>query len=98
MSFTVLAYGEVLWDLLPTGPVLGGAPFNLVYRVETLGDRGLMASRLGRDEWGRKALGIIRDLGMDTGLIQWDPERPTGTVEVSFDAKRNLAPVAWPSD
>ncbi|MBN1835395.1 MAG: carbohydrate kinase [Spirochaetales bacterium] len=89
MSFTVLAYGEVLWDLLPTGAVLGGAPFNFLYRVRTLGDRGLMVSRLGRDELGREALGVIRDLGMDTRHLQWDQERPTGRVEVSFDAARN---------
>ena len=89
MSYTVLAYGEVLWDLLPTGPVLGGAPFNFVYRVQSLGDRGLMVSRLGRDELGEEALGIIRGLGMDTGHLQWDAERPTGTVEVSFDERRN---------
>ena len=89
MSFTVVAYGEVLWDLLPSGAVLGGAPFNFVYRVQTLGDRGLMVSRLGRDELGEKALGTIRNLGMDTAHLQWDDEHPTGSVEVSFDQRRN---------
>ena len=89
MSFTILAYGEVLWDLLPGGAVLGGAPFNFVYRSRTLGNRGLMVSRLGRDELGRRALESIRNLGLDTSHLQWDGERPTGTVEVSFDQKRN---------
>lgn len=89
MSYNVLAFGEVLWDLLPGGAVLGGAPFNFVYRIESLGNRGYMISRLGEDELGRKAVGVIRRLGMDTSHLQWDDVRPTGTVEVSFDERRN---------
>jgi fructokinase len=89
VSYNVLAFGEVLWDLLPGGAVLGGAPFNFVYRIESLGNRGIMVSRLGEDELGRKADGLIRGLGMDTGHLQWDDARPTGTVEVSFDERRN---------
>jgi fructokinase len=80
-----MSFGEVLWDLLPTGPVLGGAPFNFAYRATTLGHRALIASRLGRDENGRAAFARIAELGMETGFIQWDPTRPTGTVPVSFD-------------
>ncbi len=50
MQKLIVAYGEILWDLMPTGSVLGGAPFNFVYRVNSLGHRGLMVSRLGNDE------------------------------------------------
>jgi fructokinase len=89
LSYDVLAFGEVLWDLLPTGAVLGGAPFNFAYRVSSLGNRGLMVSRLGRDELGREAMGIIRGLGMDTSHLQWDDGKPTGTVEVAFDERRD---------
>lgn len=89
MSRTVVAYGEILWDLLPSGAVLGGAPFNFVYRVNSLGHRGVMVSRLGRDDRGDRALEIVKELGLETGYLQWDPEHPTGTVEVSFDEKRN---------
>jgi fructokinase len=81
---TVLAYGETLWDLLPSGPVLGGAPFNFVYRVNSLGERGVIVTRLGRDELGRKALAQIEALGMATDFVQWDEEAPTGTVEVDL--------------
>jgi len=51
----IMAFGETLWDLLPTAAVLGGAPFNFAYRVNSLGDNGLIVTRLGRDERGRKA-------------------------------------------
>jgi fructokinase len=87
MGYTVVSFGEVLWDLFPTGPVLGGAPFNFAYRLTSLGDRGLMASRLGRDDRGRAAFVRMAELGMDASLIQWDSARPTGTVAVSFDAR-----------
>ena len=89
MSSTVVAYGEILWDLLPSGAVLGGAPFNFVYRVDSLGRCGVMVSRLGRDDLGKRALEIVKDLKLETGYLQWDPEHPTGTVEVRFDEKKN---------
>ncbi len=84
MQRTVLAFGELLWDLLPSGPTLGGAPFNFVYRVNSLGDRGLMVSRLGRDELGERAWAQVESLGMDGRLIQWDDDAPTGTVQVDL--------------
>jgi len=89
MSCTVVAYGEILWDLLPDGAVLGGAPFNFVYRVDSLGHRGVMVSRLGEDDLGSRALRIVEDLGLDTSYLQRDPEHPTGTVEVRFDARND---------
>jgi len=85
MTKTILAFGEVLWDILPSCTVLGGAPFNFIYRVNSLGDMGLMVSRLGRDELGRKAFDQIVQLGLDTTYIQWDEHLPTGMVQVSFD-------------
>jgi fructokinase len=84
---TVVAFGETLWDLLPSGPVLGGAPCNFAYRVNSLGDRGLLVTRLGRDELGRKAFQSLQDLGMDTALVQRDDVRPTGTVPVTIDVR-----------
>jgi fructokinase len=85
MKKTTVAFGELLWDILPSCTVLGGAPFNFAYRVNSLGDTGLIVSRLGRDELGRKAFGQVVQLGLDTTYIQWDDSLPTGTVQVSFD-------------
>ena len=89
MKKIVVAFGEVLWDILPSCVVLGGAPFNFAYRVNSLGDAGLMASRLGQDDLGRQAFDRIVSLGLQTRLLQWDDEAPTGTVQVSFDAQNN---------
>jgi fructokinase len=84
MKKTIFAFGELLWDILPSCTVLGGAPFNFAYRVNSLGDTGLMVSRLGHDELGRKAFDQVVQLGLDTTYIQWDDSLPTGTVKVSF--------------
>ena len=89
MKKTILAFGEVLWDILPYCTVLGGAPFNFAYRVNSLGDAGLMISRLGRDELGQKAFEEVLSLGMDTKFLQWDEGYPTGAVQVSFDEENN---------
>ncbi|MHC4605059.1 MAG: carbohydrate kinase family protein [Planctomycetota bacterium] len=89
MAKTFLAFGELLWDLLPTATILGGAPFNFVYRVNALGDRGLMVSRLGRDELGKQAFDKVVVLGVETTYLQWDERYPTGTVKISFDADNN---------
>ena len=74
----------MLWDLLPSGQFLGGAPFNFVYRVASIGDRGTMVSRIGTDELGQRALGTIERLGMSSVCIQRDPVHPTGTVPIAI--------------
>jgi fructokinase len=89
MRKTVVAFGEILWDLLPTGAKLGGAPFNFAYRVNSLADYGIIVSRLGRDELGKQAWDEVSSLGMDTSHIQWDRTFPTGTVEITLDENNN---------
>ena len=89
MQKTVLSYGEILWDILPTETILGGAPFNFAYRVNSLGDKGIFVSRLGKDEQGRKAFENVVSLRIDTSYLQWDEKYPTGRVIVSFDQKNN---------
>jgi fructokinase len=84
-SFNVVAFGEVLWDLLPDQAIIGGAPFNFAYRAGSLGHRTYIVSRVGRDDLGDKALRKVRDLGMSTTYIQRDSRFPTGTVEVFLD-------------
>lgn len=83
----VVAFGEALWDLLPDGPALGGAPLNFAYRCVTLGMRGVLVSRVGTDRLGDDSVGRMERLGMDTRFIQRDPRRPTGTVVVRLDAR-----------
>lgn len=89
MKKNILSYGEILWDILPTETILGGAPFNFAYRVNSLGDNGIFVSRVGTDERGRQALEKASSLGMETAYIQRDSDNPTGTVLVSFDEEHN---------
>ena len=83
-AFTVVAFGEILWDLLPSGPVIGGAPFNFTYRINELGNEGLIVSCLGTDDYGQQARERIRELNMPADYVQ-QRERPTGTVEIFLD-------------
>ena len=89
MNSTILSFGEALWDLLPTGPALGGAPLNFAYRLNSLGHRSIIVSRLGKDEFGQKARKQIVSLGMEDTYLQWDETYPTGTVEIYFDKDKN---------
>lgn len=96
----IVGLGEVLWDLLPTGASLGGAPANFAYITQLLGDQGVVASRVGCDALGRQASERMQELGLDVGHVQVDSEYPTGTVKVEVDvqgqAKFEIAsPVAW---
>ena len=84
-SFNVVAFGEVLWDLLPDKVIIGGAPFNFTYRINSLGNNAYIISSVGKDDYGEKALEKIRELKMSTEYIQQDSRYPTGTVEVFLD-------------
>ena len=78
----MVGLGEVLWDLLPSGKKLGGAPANFAYMVNVLGDQGIIASRVGDDEFGREAKQSIKELGLDAAYVQQDHQHPTCTSEV----------------
>ena len=81
----IVGLGEVLWDMLPGGKQLGGAPANFAYITSLLGDEGLVASRLGADELGSAALKRLSDLHLTTSYLQTDGQHPTGCVRVEVD-------------
>ena len=100
MPARVLGLGEVLWDILPTGRQLGGAPANFAYHAAALGASAGVVSRVGRDEAGRELVQRLNDLGLDTATIEEDPTAPTGTVSVGLGADGQPCyqihePVAW---
>ena len=88
-KYNVVTVGELLWDILPDKTILGGAPSNLAFRLNELGDECFLVSRIGNDELGNKALAIIKSFGLSTSYIQQDSQFPTGTVNVSFDKFKN---------
>ena len=88
-KFKIAAFGEVLWDLLPDASLLGGAPFNFTYRINSLDNEGVMISAIGKDKLGEKALKTISELHISNQYIQINPEYPTGTVNVFFDEFKN---------
>lgn len=85
MPKKIAAFGELLWDLLPTGKVLGGAPTNFIYRINSFGDQGTLLSKVGNDKAGRDARAALRNLGLSDENIQTDYEFPTGSVKVKID-------------
>jgi fructokinase len=82
----ILALGEVLWDLLPTGPALGGAPANFACHSHALGAAATLLSRVGDDELGRGILRRLDEAGLPVTVVQVDAQRPTGTVSVELSA------------
>lgn len=86
-SRTVVGLGEILWDFLPTGSQLGGAPANMAFHAQALGDRSVILSRVGADALGETALKMLGAAGVDVSRVQRDPDAPTGTVSVSIDRR-----------
>jgi len=89
MPKKIAAFGELLWDLLPNGKVLGGAPANFIYRINSFGDEGTLLSKVGDDKAGREARLALRNLGVSDENIQTDHEFPTGSVKIKIDADGN---------
>ncbi len=95
----VVGLGELLWDLLPGGRQLGGAPANFAVMASRLGAHGIIASRIGEDELGRAAQELLGGMPADTRYLQRDPAQPTGSVSVELVAGQPYytihEPVAW---
>ena len=83
--YTIIGLGEIVWDLLPGGPQLGGAPANFAYYANLLGNHGIITSRVGTDALGPHPLHQLEQLGLTTAYIQIDEVHPTGTVLVQVD-------------
>jgi fructokinase len=96
----VLCVGEVLWDSLPAGLFLGGAPFNVACHLRAAGIAAAMVSRIGDDRLGEEIIRRAARYGVVTDLVQVDPGLPTGFVRVFLDelggaAYEIVAPAAW---
>jgi fructokinase len=82
----VVGLGEVLWDLLPSGKQLGGAPANFAYHAHALGAQGMIISAVGDDEPGKEVDHRLLAMGLETRFLQIHRRYPTGTVSVTLEA------------
>ena len=85
-KYKALGVGEILWDLLPSGKQLGGAPANFAYHAYALGAEVRVVSRVGNDPLGHEILARLRGLGLPTDGVGVDDSAPTGTVSVAVQA------------
>ena len=95
----VVCIGEILWDSLPKGMYLGGAPFNVAVNLNNLGIDVSIISAVGNDTLGKRTIDSVKQKGIDTSNIQIN-EYETGLVEVAVNEhgipSYNIhQPVAW---
>lgn len=83
MQDIVVGMGEALWDVLPEGKKIGGAPANFAYHVSQFGLPGYVVSAVGDDALGREIVENFTSKGLNQ-LIAEVPY-PTGTVQVEID-------------
>jgi len=81
----VAGIGELLWDILPEGKQLGGAPCNFAYHALQAGCEAFVISALGSDKDGEEILQVMDQLQLDSSFVQSIPQYPTGTVSVKLD-------------
>ncbi len=96
----VACFGEILWDCLPRGLFLGGAPMNVAYHLGRQGLRVRPITALGRDFLGDEALRRMAAWGVETDFIRRDERRATGTVRATIAANGRISyeiarAVAW---
>jgi fructokinase len=95
----ILGIGELLWDILPDGSRLGGAPANFAVMAGRLGNHAAILSRIGRDDLGRQAIDRLDPMPVETGFLQVDSQHETGRVTVSLEGDEPHytihEPTAW---
>ncbi len=96
----IVCFGEVLWDMLPTGKVPGGAPMNVAFHAENFEIDAQIISAIGNDELGLELKTFLEQKGMSTDLVHVNFTFPTSTVQVTLDEKgaasyEIVQPVAW---
>jgi fructokinase len=101
MSDEIVCVGEILWDALPDGLFLGGAPFNVACHLHALKEEVAFVSRVGDDVLGEEALRRLPARGLDAAFVQVDDDLSTGFVRVALADDTGepdyeiLEPVAW---
>lgn len=97
---SIICFGEVLWDMLPAGKKLGGAPLNVALRAQSLGHSASMISSIGNDGSGVELAEEILSHGGTLAHIQVNDEFATSEVLVELDEHGTASyeirmPCAW---
>ena len=98
-DYNVVCYGEVLWDILLTGPLPGGAPMNVAYHLKKLGMNPALITKVGYDDYGRD---LVDMLAADEIAVKYevDKDYPTGLVYANVGENHEMMydiifPSAW---
>jgi len=96
----IICFGEVLWDMLPTGAKPGGALLNVAVHLKKQGQNPALVSKIGNDKNGQQLLDFLNQSDVATHFIQTDEELATSQVLVHLDENNNASyeicePVAW---
>lgn len=85
MNNMIVGLGEALWDMLPEGKKIGGAPANFAYHVSQFGFESCVVSAIGNDKLGNEILDVFNKKELKYQLEKVD--FPTGTVQVELNAE-----------
>lgn len=83
MNRIIVGMGEALWDVLPEGKKIGGAPANFAYHVSQFGFDSRVVSAVGDDKLGNEILENFQTKGLNMRIEK--VPYPTGTVQVELD-------------
>ena len=98
---SVVCFGEILWDNLPTGRRPGGAPMNVAYHLHKLGIDSQLISSIGNDLAGMELMEFLNNIGVKSDIVQIDRVHDTSEVQASVNPDNHevtyeiIAPVAW---
>ncbi len=96
----IVCFGEMLWDMLPTGKQAGGAPMNVAVHLKNLGITPTIISRVGNDELGEELMAFVCEKGLSSTFIQHGKTHLTGVAKANVSDKNEVVyklvhPVAW---
>lgn len=100
LQHQVVCFGEVLWDILPSGALPGGAPMNVAYHLNKLGINPALITKIGYDDYGNKLVDLLSGKGLTVDHFDVDYEHPTGLVYANLKDRHEVAynivyPSAW---
>jgi len=96
----IACFGEILWDMLPAGLFVGGAPFNVAYHLKQQGVDARLISAIGKDQLGDELFRRLAGWDMPADCLSRHDNLPTGTVRATIGSKGDasyeiLENVAW---